>query len=553
MEIEGLDFVEALKLLAERAGVTLSPRVSTLQERGAQNTKDRKTLFFTLYALAQQYYARVLFDDAGGEPARAYVRSRHIGQHLAKTFLLGASTDAWDGLVRHLQGRGFLEADIIDSGLALQKKSGSGAIDRFRNRLMIPICDVQGRVIAFTARILPATVKEGIDPGGKYINSPETLLYKKGETLYGLHLAKTEIRKAGEVVLVEGNLDVIASHKAEVRHVVAASGTALTHAQLAILARFTKRVVLCLDDDAAGFAAAKRVFDLVWGEARSLGLEMRCIAIPEGLGKDPDDVVQKDPEAWKRLVVSSQDIIEYLFQRTVRTFSQDGVPRVDDRAKLIDALLPYLSRLDRPDTRYLYFSRLADMTHVPVDVLVAQAKMIKPQTGAAKPVVSAMPSKKATPETSLSSPEAFLFGLCLCFPEWTSRVLGAVEMEMLSAPWKTLYESLKFVYTQEDLQPQGERQKNQSLFSRLRTYLEQHAAQEHLQTYDAVAISVDGLLSALSPTDVAQEGEKHVSLLLRRRQDVLRRDLLSRIREAELQNNTEQVQQLMREYQQLLS
>ncbi|MEK9156985.1 MAG: DNA primase, partial [Patescibacteria group bacterium] len=310
MEMEGMTFPEALRHLGRRAGVEIPdfrPQTPGLQ--------DKRERMLEMYDQAAQYYSLVLREYPNGAVARTYVDTRNISSELRELFRLGAAPDAWDSLTSALKKKGFTDAELVDGGLSLQRKSGEGVVDRFRNRIMVSISDAQGQVIAFTGRVIPGT--PGADEGGKYVNSPETLLYKKSDVLYGLHLAKQAIRKTGEVIVVEGNLDVIASHSAGVANVVASSGTALTESQLRQLGRYTRRIIFCLDDDAAGFAAAKRALELGLGlQSSGEDFDIRCLVIPEGAGKDPDEIVQKNPETWKMIAAHSTSIIEYVFQKT---------------------------------------------------------------------------------------------------------------------------------------------------------------------------------------------------------------------------------------------
>jgi DNA primase len=175
-----------------------------------------------MHDVAAKFYASTLADAPFGEAVRAYVAKRNIPADLVAKFKLGAAPDSWDALVTCLKRNGFTDAEILQGGLGLQRKSGSGIVDRFRNRMMIPLCDAAGNVVAFTARQLPGATE--LD-GPKYMNSPETPIYKKGDMLYGLHLAKAGMREKKSIIVVEGNLDVVASHKAGVENIVASSST----------------------------------------------------------------------------------------------------------------------------------------------------------------------------------------------------------------------------------------------------------------------------------------------------------------------------------------
>ena len=200
-ELEGMTCPEALRHLGARAGVEIP------DYRPTKDT-DKRVILLTIHAQAAAFYSTLLHESPRGQVMRDYIASRGIDRTLAEKFKLGASTNDWDTLSSYLLKKGHSEHILVESGLSLRRKSGSGLIDRFRSRLMIPLCDATGNVVGFTARVLPGAPSDQ----AKYMNSPETPIYHKGSLLYGLHLGKTAIRRTGEVIIVEGNLDVIASH-----------------------------------------------------------------------------------------------------------------------------------------------------------------------------------------------------------------------------------------------------------------------------------------------------------------------------------------------------
>ena len=461
MEMEGMTFPESMRHLADKAGVEIP-------EYRPTKDADKRNVLRSIHEVAAEYYATSLREYPNGKAIRDYVASRNIDAALIAKFQLGASPDDWDVLSNLLIKKGFSEQAILDSGLGMKRKSGSGLVDRFRNRLMIPLCDAAGVVLGFTARVLPGAPSDQ----AKYMNSPETPLYHKGAMLYGLHLAKTAIRKAGEVIIVEGNLDVIASHKAGVENVVGSSGTALTEMQLRNLARYTKRLVFCLDDDAAGFAAAKRVVDLaikLKAADPALQFDVRCLVVPAGVGKDPDEIVQRDPAEWVKIAGDSQEVIEYYFQKVIRMFEeQGGATSVEARRRLIDDLLPHVAQVNRPDERHLYLMRMADATHVGTDVLQAMVeeqrgkderlkikdKSSQPATPGAKQLIpSTPPAKSVTPPASSTETQAaaLLFGAALRYETYAEAILANVPQELLQEPWKSLYTALEVVYTSQQL------------------------------------------------------------------------------------------------------
>ncbi len=547
MEMEGLNFIEALKMLAKRAGVELP-------EYRPTPGGDKAEVLLAIHEAATKFYEIVLREWPRSVAAREYIAKRKLGEAMVQKFRIGASPDDWDSLALHLKKKGFAEPLLVESGLCLKRKSGSGVIDRFRNRIMVPLSDPNGHVVGFTARVLPGAGEEE----AKYINSPETPIYHKGAILYGLHLAKSGIRKAGEVIIVEGNLDVIASHMAGVENVVASSGTALTETQLRTLFRYTKRLVFCLDDDAAGFAAAKRVFALaleLQTKDPTLDVSIRCIVIPSGAGKDPDEVVQKDPELWRKIASHSTEIVEYYFEKTLRSFDEKTDSSVEARRRLIDELLPEVAKLVREDERHLYLLRLADATHVSIDVLKAMIQKIRipvSLTRNPQPATKAPPAplrgQTPSPETQRTRASAFLLGVALKYEKAAGEILKRVPADVLEDPWKTLYRELQVVYHA----PQTAAPQQQSLFTRLRAHLDQQGSPRFISVVDALALRIDEMLARLSPKDVRAEVDRHLILFTRERQQEQRKDLESRIRAAEIAGDQALIATLMDEYTHLL-
>jgi DNA primase len=360
MKREGWDFRTALEELARRAGVELRPR--TPAQVQAEQEADRLR---DLLAAAAQYYHHLLRHAPEAEAVRAYVAKRRLSDETVNQFLLGYSLPGWDSARAYLTEQGYTVEELIKAGLLVQKEDTGSTYDRFRDRLMIPICDVQGRVIGFGARTL--------DPEGvpKYINSPQTALFDKSRTLFGLDLARQAIRREDRAVVVEGYMDVMQAHQAGFANVVAQMGTALTEPQLRQLQRYTKRLVLALDPDAAGVQATLRgvevaretleqewepVFDprgLVGYEGR-LGAEIRVLRLPSG--QDPDDLIREEPQRWIALVEEAASVVDFYLQVLL-----EGLDLDDTKAKadVVDTLLPVLQAVANPVEREDYAQKIA--------------------------------------------------------------------------------------------------------------------------------------------------------------------------------------------------
>ncbi len=350
MKIEGMDFPEALLHLGKKVGVEVAR-----YDKTETNEKRRLT---EINELAAKYYRKVLLESPLAQAAREYLAKRGISETLAETFGLGFAPDAWDSLTLFLGKRGFRPLEIEKAGLVLRRRDGTGIYDRFRSRIMVPLCDQHGNVVGFTGRVMPGAP----DDSAKYMNSPETPIYHKGRMLYGLHLAKQAIKREGKVIIVEGNLDVIASHKAAVEHVVGSSGTALTEDQLALLKRFTSTIVFSFDADAAGFKAAQRGIAL----ARQNGFDVRVAVLPADAGKDPDDAVQKDPELWRAAAAKTEPIMQYVIDRAV---AGRDLTNVDDKRAVAALVMPELGQIKDVIEREHWLQTVSDLLRTDIDVL----------------------------------------------------------------------------------------------------------------------------------------------------------------------------------------
>lgn len=351
-EQEGLDFPEALRLLAKRAGVQLR---EYNKEEQTQRTKVLDVLRWV-----NSYYQEVFRKSSDAEPARAYLKQRQVNDVSLEEFGVGYAPAAWDTTFQALKKKGFTDDDIFQAGLTIRKDRGAGFYDRFRNRIMFPIQDVHGTVVGFSGRIVESLV----DPNGpvpaKYINSPQTIVYDKGNVLYGLDKAKQAIKKADKAVIVEGQMDCLMSHQAGVKNVVASSGTALTADQVALLKRFSTNLVLSFDQDAAGAQAALRGVD------QALMAKMSVKIVRLGQGKDPDELIRHDLPAWQKAIDSAQPLMEYYFQEAT---SGRDITDVDVKKAMVKFLLPIIGKLGDAVERAHYLQQLADLVHVDVPAL----------------------------------------------------------------------------------------------------------------------------------------------------------------------------------------
>src|SRR3989338_897873 len=286
-QIEGVDFPEALRILANRAGVKL--------ESFKPEEHNQKTRLLDLLKALTEYWQKLLWEDPSAGFVRDYLAKRGVAGETAKEYALGYAAESWDNAIKFLQNKGYSLKEIAEAGASMVGEKGR-PYDRFRNRLMFPICDVHGNVVGFTGRKMNEE-----DKGGKYVNSPQTPVYNKSQVLYNLDLAKAEIRRLGYVILVEGNMDALSCYQAGTKNAVAVSGTALTEEQIKLIKRFTNNVMIAFDADAAGLNANLRGVDLAW----QAGLNVKVINLSGG--KDPDELIKENPDKWKESVKKSQN------------------------------------------------------------------------------------------------------------------------------------------------------------------------------------------------------------------------------------------------------
>ncbi len=372
MDIEGVEFSEALQILAKKAGVEL-------KKESSQKRTERQRQY-EICEFAAKFFEEQLKRTKKGEKAKDYLLSRGISEKSIKEWRLGYAPDTWQGLSDFLVGRGYKREEVVKAGLAVQKENISdnsreiseysrGSYDRFRGRIMFPIFDVQGNVIGFGGRITEEQKakmkKEKGEAPAKYINTPNTLIYDKSRVLYGLHKAKTEIREKDEIILVEGYTDVILSAQAGVKNVVSTSGTALTPFQLQTLSRYSKNLILCFDMDIAGEAATKKGIDI----AQEQGFNIKIPTLPEE--KDPADVIKENPEEWLRIIKKSKEIINFYFEKCFLRFNPKNV---EDKKKIAETLLPFISRIQNKIEQGYWVQKLANAINLSEEVVWEEIK-----------------------------------------------------------------------------------------------------------------------------------------------------------------------------------
>ena len=492
MKRENLEFKEALNKLAQRAGVEIPAYTKqTLEQKEAYDNL-RKLLEDALI-----FYRRHLLANAN---ILGYLRSkRGLSDASIETFGLGYAPNAWDSALTHFTQRGYSQQDLLEAGLVSERESG-GYFDRFRNRIMIPIRDENGKMSGFGARI--------VDPNDvpKFLNSPETPIFRKGSLLYGLDRARKPIRVADQAVIVEGYFDVIALHQAGYENVVSPMGTALTENQLRLLKRFTRKSVLALDPDTAGKIAVLRgletarqslsskvpVFDEA-GEKRTdapelirfadqLEVEIKVVTLPDDL--DPDQIVERNREEWARLIDTAQPIVLHTINSVISRYDLNN-PK--DKAKIVEQLIPFISNVSDPVERDDYRQRLARMLRVDeralLDTQAQPSRGRRPRNAQSvqKRAAAERPNVAVTVSSSKRA-EAYIVGVLFKKPELLYRLDRLLQEYGLIA------------LNAEDF----EHTDHQMLFELIRESVEQDKTEQHDFVVESLPESLQSLMQELS-------------------------------------------------------
>ena len=447
MKIDGVEFPEALEVLARRAGIEL-------KREDPRFIYERKKLYEVSEAAAKFFQEQFVKNDS----VKKYMKERGVAKETLENFRVGFAPDGWRNLLEYLVGKGFKPEDIEKAGLAINRgqsqtgtrtvadsyRSESAYYDRFRNRIMFPITDGNGRVIGFGGRIFKAAssprlsalapldsargASNGVNPHmsavsteAKYINTPQTLLYDKSRVLYAFDKAKQEIRKKNECILVEGYMDAIMSHQAGFFNTIAVSGTALTDHQLRLLKRLTNVLISSFDADAAGEMATSRSLEL----AGAYEFERKVAVIPKELGKDPADVVLKDPELWKKIVYNAKNVVEFYFERALQKFDQKSP---SGKKEIARAVLPQLSHIDNEIERSHWMRKLSQTLEVSEQSIWQE--FVKTQTDAdsTRTVADSPRESVAEAKTRKQELEEKLLGMLLLHPQKLALIeLGHLE------------------------------------------------------------------------------------------------------------------------------
>jgi DNA primase len=363
MEMEGVEFGDALRMLAQRAGVELKkvdPKLKTERSR-----------LYEICDLANRFFIRQLEASQAGKKIQRYLAGRELKPATIRNWQIGYAPNQWQALLDFLKGRKYPEEEILKTGLIVKserKAAGREYYDRFRDRIIFPIQDLNGVVIGFTGRENPEQPDSRM---GKYINTPNTLIYDKSQVIYGLDKAKLDIRKNNLCILVEGQMDVLMAHQADFKNVVASSGTALTEKQLRIIKRYTENLATAFDMDLAGETATKRGIDL----AIQLGFNAKVISLPKE--QDPADCLQGDSSLWSQAVEKASGLIEFYLENA---FSKYDGQTVEGKKEISKILLPVIKKIPNKIEQAHWLQEIARRLKVQEGTLMEELEKIKSLT-----------------------------------------------------------------------------------------------------------------------------------------------------------------------------
>lgn len=419
MEVDGLDFRAALEQLARRAGIELEQFSS-----GSSANSERKKKTLEVLELAAKFYQKQL--TASKQALEYLIKQRAFTKQTILDWRLGYSPNTGHALTDFLAKKGYSAAQIKDAGLSAQRRGGTA--DMFRGRIMVPLSDSRGAIIGFTARLL-----EDDPDAPKYINTPATAVYDKSRNVFGLHLAKESIRKTTYVVVAEGNLDVIQSHQAGIKNVVASAGTAMTEQHLRELKRFTGDVRLSFDADRAGITATERVIPL----AQKVEVDLRIITLPEG--KDPDELIKKDVNVWQKTIDDAQEAPAWLIER-YRT--ELDLNTAAGKKAFTDALVSTVRALRDPVEQEHYLKQVAELTDTSLEAV--KEKLLtgpqQPKPTLKKPVES--PKTDTKLELEYQKLQDHFLAMILLQPKLRDLAEGLDPVLFNEGPRRQMYEFL---------------------------------------------------------------------------------------------------------------
>jgi len=522
---ENLEFPEALQILAEKAGVKLTRQDPTLT--------NLKTRLNDLHSLAVEFYKQVLFSQEGRQALKYLKEQRKLSDEIIKEFNLGLAPNDWNRASNFLKSKGFTDYEIKQSGLVVEK-SGTGYYDRFRNRIIFPIQDHHNKFVGFTARALELdglALRQAQDGfAAKYINSPQTIIYNKSQILFGLNKAREQIKQKKLVILVEGNMDVIASHIAKVKNVVAVSGTSLTNDQIQLIKRYTDNVAMCFDSDVAGIKAAEKSIEMLW----QADINIKVVLMPKDI-KDPDELIQKNPQAWVEAVKKATNFMDYFF---VQAMENKNINSLEDKREIAKKILPWITKLQDPISKNHYIKLLAEK--IKIDEIILKESLGK--YGKNKDSIlyasQSHEKQKITPVSGLDLISHRFLALLIYMPDLIKKSIDLIEPKHLTEKFQEFYKNIVMYYTKS----------NTISRELLREHFNQTGQDKQVQFFDALELLAITEFENLPEREVLKEHEDLINKLKSKYISEKKSQLQEQIYQAESKGNSSEANRLMQEF-----
>ncbi len=517
MKIENLDFSEALQVLGQRAGVVL--------KRYKPELKERRNRIFEINRLTALFYHKILKESPKAKRVLDYlIKQRQLSQKIIDKFQLGYAPNTKDVLYRFLRKKGFSDLEIQDSGVV--KERDGEIFDLFYNRIIFPFADTLGRITGFTARSL----NERDMP--KYLNTPQTLVFDKSKTLYRIDLAKDAIKKQEAVILVEGQMDVLASAKVGVENVICSSGTALTLSQIDLIKKYTPNMILAFDMDLAGESATRRGIE----EALEQGLNIKVAILP--YGKDPDECIRKDPKLWEEAIKNALYFVDFYFQLVsdklkVSPHSSIESGSLEEKKYIAYQILPILAKIPDKIEQAHFISKLSSKLQLPEKFLSdALVSFGKKESGVE--LVDEIPLQDQS-----SIVEERLLSLILVYPESLEHFITQLEANYFnSRTLRDIYKKVQGLYTRE------------GKFSLKR--LQKSLKPEEVEKISLITLGIEEFYNDKEKREIFEEVQSYISRLRKLKFEKRKKELELAIQEAERVKDKEKVKSLIGKFQRLL-
>lgn len=520
-KIEGIEFPEALRILAEKAGVTLKRQINFKE-------KDERQRLYEICESACAFFEKQLSGQGWGQKAKEYLISRGLKEETIKKWRIGYSPDTWQGLSDYLVGKGFSRQEIIKAGLAVQSDKSKNPYDRFRGRIVFTIFDANSKPIGFGARVFKEADKKEI---AKYINTPQTPLYDKSSVLYGLNFAKISIRKSNQCVLTEGYMDAIMCHQAGFENTIAVSGTALTEKHLPILKRYTDNLLLSFDMDSAGDNATRRSIAL----AAASGFNLKVVNVYDN-AKDPAEIILENPRNWEESVSNARGIMDYYFDTAFGRFDRKTV---QGRIGIQNIILPAIKRLPNKIEQSHWIGKLAAKLGVREEAVVAELEKIKAENSYSANIEPQKPKKSAysfTPEGRKKMLEERIVSLILKNP-YGLNLIKEDSLRLFSENIKNFLEKIK-AKSQPIFAIDDESQTEEKLKA---IFADISKATEHKIFFDTLALKAE--------VELADEGPEEVELCLLQLKDIELRNTLEKLSlQIAAEENPQKLEELEKEF-----